>query len=63
MLRTKTNGRALPARLMTAAALALTLAGCGVNPVTGKNELQFISEESEVHSARRAACSSLLMSR
>ncbi len=48
MLRTKTNGRALPARLMTAAALALTLAGCGVNPVTGKNELQFISEESEV---------------
>lgn len=28
--------------------LALVLTGCGVNPVTGKKELQFISEEQEV---------------
>ena len=28
--------------------LALTLAGCGTNPVTGKRELQFVSESQEV---------------
>jgi predicted Zn-dependent protease len=27
---------------------ALTLAGCGVNPVTGKREIQFVSESQEV---------------
>jgi beta-barrel assembly-enhancing protease len=33
---------------LTATVLALALAGCGTNPVTGKKELQLISEESEV---------------
>ena len=28
--------------------LAITLAGCGVNPVTGKREIQFVSEAQEV---------------
>jgi len=30
------------------AALALALAGCGVNPVTGKKEIQFVSEAQEL---------------
>jgi predicted Zn-dependent protease len=36
----------LTARLLLAATLALT--GCGVNPVTGKNEIQFVSESQEL---------------
>jgi len=32
----------------TLAALLLFLAGCGVNPVTGKKELQFVSEDTEI---------------
>lgn len=35
-------------RGVTLLVLALVSAGCGINPVTGKKELQFISEEQEV---------------
>ncbi len=35
-------------RLMAGALLALALCACGVNPVTGKKEIQFISEASEI---------------
>ncbi len=34
--------------LALAAALAATLAACGVNPVTGKKEIQFVSEAQEL---------------
>ena len=27
---------------------AFTLSGCGVNPVTGKKEIQFVSEAQEI---------------
>ena len=36
------------ARLLVCALLALTLSACGVNPVTGKKELQFVSEAQEL---------------
>ncbi|MCC7463032.1 MAG: M48 family metalloprotease [Gammaproteobacteria bacterium] len=36
------------ARILVAALLAGTLAACGTNPVTGKKEIQFISESSEI---------------
>jgi predicted Zn-dependent protease len=36
------------ARILVAAVLASTLAACGTNPVTGKKEIQFISESSEI---------------
>ena len=35
-------------RLLAAAALTLGLIGCGVNPVTGKKEIQFVSEAAEL---------------
>ena len=37
-----------PSRLLTLIVAAIALAACGVNPVTGKKELQFISEGQEV---------------
>lgn len=37
-----------PTRFLAALALALGLAGCGVNPVTGKKEIQFVSEAAEL---------------
>jgi predicted Zn-dependent protease len=38
----------LRARLPAAALLALALCACGVNPVTGKKEIQFVSEAQEL---------------
>ncbi len=35
-------------RFVGALALAMTLCGCGTNPVTGKREIQFISEAGEI---------------
>ena len=35
-------------RLLAAASLALALCACGVNPVTGKKEIQFVSEAQEL---------------
>ncbi|HVF15622.1 MAG TPA: M48 family metalloprotease [Steroidobacteraceae bacterium] len=35
-------------RLFAGAMLALTLSACGVNPVTGKREIQFVSEAQEL---------------
>jgi len=35
-------------RLLAGALLALTLCACGVNPVTGKREIQFVSEAQEL---------------
>lgn len=37
-----------PMRLLSVALLALTLVACGTNPVTGKRELQFVSEQQEI---------------
>ncbi len=37
-----------PSRLLTLIVAAFALAACGVNPVTGKKELQFISEGQEI---------------
>ncbi len=42
-----------PARPLVALAAALALAGCGVNPVTGKKEVQFISETQEIAIGQR----------
>ena len=35
------------------ALLVLALSGCGTNPVTGKQELQFVSESSELATGAR----------
>lgn len=35
-------------RLLATALLALALCGCGINPVTGKREIQFVSETQEL---------------
>ena len=35
-------------RFLAAATIALALAGCGINPVTGKREIQFVSEAEEL---------------
>ena len=35
-------------RIVAAALIALTLTACGVNPVTGKKEIQFVSEAQEL---------------
>ena len=35
-------------RLLAALALASALSGCGINPVTGKQEIQLISTSQEV---------------
>lgn len=37
-----------PSRSLTIVAAAIALAACGVNPVTGKKELQFVSEAQEI---------------
>lgn len=39
--------------LLSLTALAVTLSGCGTNPVTGKTELQFVSEASEINMGRQ----------
>ena len=36
-------------RILTVAVVATALAACGANPVTGKKEIQFISESSEIN--------------
>ena len=36
------------ARLITLALIAVTVTGCSVNPVTGKRQLNFYSEEDEI---------------
>lgn len=38
----------LQRRILAGAALLLTLAACGINPVTGKREIQFVSEAQEL---------------
>jgi beta-barrel assembly-enhancing protease len=38
----------MPRRLLASALLLLTLTACGVNPVTGKREIQFVSEGQEL---------------
>src|SRR5690349_1621524 len=40
--------RLIPLRLMGYALAGLALAACGVNPVTGKREIQFVSEAAEL---------------
>ena len=35
-------------RFLIAPVIALALAGCGINPVTGKHEIQFVSQADEV---------------
>jgi predicted Zn-dependent protease len=40
--------RTIGQRLITCAALLLALSACGTNPVTGKREIQFVSEASEL---------------
>lgn len=37
-----------PVKLLAAALVALTLCACGINPVTGEREIQFISEAQEL---------------
>lgn len=40
--------RRIPSRLIGCALMVLALTACGVNPVTGKRELQFVSEAAEL---------------
>ncbi|MCC6171327.1 MAG: M48 family metalloprotease [Gammaproteobacteria bacterium] len=47
-LRTPRPWASRAARLLAALALALGLTACGVNPVTGKKEIQFVSEAAEL---------------
>ncbi|HEU4563341.1 MAG TPA: M48 family metalloprotease [Gemmatimonadaceae bacterium] len=44
-----------PRRWTAVAALAVALAGCATNPVTGKQELSLVSEADEINMGRQAA--------
>src|SRR6185436_10854519 len=51
IMRARFSGELLmsfKARLLVSVVLALGLSACGVNPVTGKKELQFVSEAQEL---------------